>query len=74
MLRERDTQVAQAKENLARIPMTYKSRWRPPTTSSSRQNKWSPCRKNYLRRKEARRVSAQGLKQGTYLQSQAEAR
>jgi outer membrane protein TolC len=73
-LRERDTQVAQAKENLARV------RDEIDVTTEAAYNKLQRTRQMVAvsqellaTRQEARRVSANGLARGTYLPSQAKA-
>jgi outer membrane protein TolC len=73
-LRERDTQVAQAKENLARV------RDEIDVTTQAAYNKLQRTRQMVAvsqellaTRQEARRVSASGLARGTYLPSQAKA-
>jgi len=73
-LRERDAQLAQAKENLARISDEVEVRVQTAYNKVQRtQQMVSVSQELLATRQEARRVSAQQLKQGTYLRSQADA-
>ena len=73
-LRERDAQLAQAKENLARISDEVEVRVETAYNKLERTQQMVAVSEELLAaRKEAQRVSAQGLSQGTYLPSQAEA-
>lgn len=73
-LHERDAQVAQAKENLARIRDQVQVKVETAYNKLAQtQQMLSVSRELLAAREEARRVSAQGLEQGTYLRSQAEA-
>jgi outer membrane protein TolC len=73
MLRERDAQLAQAKENLARISDEVEVKVQTAYNKLERTEQMVAVSQELLAaRKEARRVSAQGLEQGTYLPSQAE--
>jgi outer membrane protein TolC len=73
-LRERDAQLAQAKENLARINDEVEVKVQTAYNKLERTEKMVAVSQELLAaRKEARRVSAQGLEQGTYLRSQAQA-
>jgi len=73
-LRERDAQLAQAKENLARISDEVEVRVQTAHNKLERTQQMVAVSQELLAaRKEAERVSAQGLSQGTYLRSQAEA-
>jgi len=70
---ERDTQVAQAKENLARIRDEVEVKVETAYNKLEQTEQMIAASQELLTaRKEARRVSAQGLEQGTYLRSQAE--
>ncbi len=72
-LRERDAQLAQAKENLARIGDEVELRVQTAYNKLQRTQQMVAVSEELLStRKEARRVSAQQLEQGTYLRSQAE--
>ena len=72
-LRERDAQLAQAKENLARINDEVELRVQTAYNKLQRTQQMVTVSEELLStRKEARRVSAQQLEQGTYLRSQAE--
>jgi len=72
-LHERDTQVAQAKENLARIRDEVEVKVETAYNKLEQTEQMIAASQELLTaRKEARRVSAQGLEQGTYLRSQAE--
>ncbi len=74
MLRERDTQVTQAKENLARIRDDVQVKVETTYNKLEQTEQMVAVSQELLAaRQEARRVSAQGLKQGTYLHSQADA-
>ena len=74
MLRERDAQAAQAKENLARISDEVEVKVQTAYNKLERTEQMVAVSQELLAaRKEARRVSAKGLEQGTYLRSQAEA-
>jgi outer membrane protein len=73
-LRERDAQLAQAKENLARIKDEVEVRVQTAYNKMERtQQMVAVSRELLATRQEARRVSAQQLQQGTYLRSQAAA-
>ncbi|MGA2416511.1 MAG: TolC family protein [Candidatus Sulfotelmatobacter sp.] len=73
-LRERDAQLAQAKENLARISDEVEVRVQTAYNRVERTQKMIVVSRELLAtREEARRVSAQQLQQGAYLPSQAEA-
>ena len=73
LLRERDSQLAQAKENLARINDEVEVKVQTAYNKLERTQQMVAVSQELLAaRKEARRVSAQGLEQGTYLRSQAE--
>jgi len=73
MLRERDEQLAQAKENLARISDEVELRVQTAYNKLERTQKLIAVSQELLAtRKEARRVSAQQLERGTALHSQAE--
>ncbi|HXM69482.1 MAG TPA: TolC family protein [Candidatus Acidoferrum sp.] len=73
-LRERDAQLAQAKENLARISDDVEVRVQTAYNRVERtQQMIAVSRELFATRQEARRVSAQQLQQGTYLRSQADA-
>jgi outer membrane protein TolC len=73
-LRERDAQLAQAKENLARISDEVEVRVQTAYNRVERTQKMIAVSRELLAtREEARRVSAQQLQQGAYLPSQAEA-
>jgi outer membrane protein TolC len=73
-LRERETQVAQARENLARISDDVEVKVQTAYNKLERAEQMISVSQELLAaRKEARRVSAQGLERGTYLRSQAEA-
>ncbi|HUK47706.1 MAG TPA: TolC family protein [Terriglobales bacterium] len=74
MLRERDAQLAQAKENLARISDEVEVRVQTAYNKLERTQQMVAVSQELLAaRKEAQRVSAQGLSRGTYLPSQADA-
>ena len=73
-LRERDAQLAQAKENLARISDAVQVRVQTAYNKMERtQQMVAVSRELLATRQEARRVSAQQLQQGAYLRSQADA-
>jgi len=73
-LRERDAQLAQAKENLARITDEVEVRVQTAFNKVERTQQMVAVSQELLAtRQEARRVSAQQLQQGTYLHSQADA-
>jgi outer membrane protein TolC len=73
-LRERDTQVAQAKENLARICDEVEVKVETAYNKLEQTGQMVAVSQELLAaRQEAQRVSAQGLERGTYLRSQAEA-
>jgi outer membrane protein TolC len=73
-LRERDSQLAQAKENLARIGDEVEVRVQTAYNKLERtQQMVAVSRELLATREEARRVSVQQLQQGTYLRSQADA-
>jgi outer membrane protein TolC len=72
-VRERDAQLAQAKENLAKVRDEVEVRVQIAYNKLERTQQMVAVSKQLLdARKEARRVSGQGLEQGTYLRSQAE--
>lgn len=72
-LRERDAQLAQARENLARISDEVELRVQTAYNKLERTRQMVAVSRELLAtRAEARRVSAQQLDQGTYLRSQAE--
>ena len=74
MLRERDAQLAQSKENLARITDEVEVKVQTAYNKLERTEQMLAVSQELLAaRQEARRVSAQGLERGTYLRSQAEA-
>src|ERR1700751_1355338 len=73
-LRERDAQLAQAKENLARISDDVEVRVQTAYNKVERTQEMVAVSQELLAtRREARRVSLQQLKEGTYLRSQADA-
>lgn len=73
-LRERDAQLAQAKENLARISDEVEVRVETAYNKLERTRQMVAVSRELLAtRQEARRVSVQQLQQGTYLRSQADA-
>jgi outer membrane protein TolC len=73
-VRERDAQLAQAKENLARISDEVEVRVQTAYNKLERTRQMVAVSQELLAtRQEARRVSAQQLQQGTYLRSQADA-
>ncbi len=73
-LRERDAQLAQAKENLARINDEVEVRVQTAYNKLERTQQMVAVSQELLAtRQEARRVSAQQLKEGAYLPSQADA-
>jgi outer membrane protein TolC len=72
-VRERDAQLAQAKENLARISDEVELRVQTAYNKLERTEQMIAVSQELLAaRQEAQRVSAQQLQQGTYLRSQAE--
>jgi outer membrane protein TolC len=72
-LRERDTQLAQAKENLARVSDEVAVRVQTAYNKVERTQQMVAVSQELLAtRQEARRVSAQQLKEGAYLRSQAD--
>ena len=72
-LRERDSQLAQAKENLARVSDEVELRVQTAYNKLERTQQMVAVSQELLAaRKEARRVSAQQLERGAYLRSQAE--
>jgi outer membrane protein TolC len=74
MVRERDAQLNQAKENLARVSDEVEVKVQTAFNKLERTKQMLVVSQELLAaRKEAQRVSAQGLEQGTYLRSQAEA-
>jgi outer membrane protein TolC len=74
MLREREAQLRQAKENLARTSDEVEVKVQTAYNKLERTEKMVAVSQELLAaRKEARRVSAQGLERGTHLRSQAEA-
>ena len=73
-LRERDAQLAQAKENLARISDEVEVRVQSAYNKVQRTQQMVAVSQELLAtRQEARRVSAQQLERGAYLRSQADA-
>jgi len=73
-LRERDAQLAQAKENLARISDEVEVRVQTAYNKLERTQQMVAVSQELLAtRQEARRVSVQQLQQGAYLRSQADA-
>lgn len=73
-LRERDAQLAEAKENLARIRDEVEVRVETAYNKLERTRQMVAVSQELLAtRQEARRVSAQQLQQGAYLPSQADA-
>ena len=73
-VRERDAQLAQAKENLARISDEVEVRVQTAYNRVERTQQMVAVSQELLAtRQEAQRVSAQQLQQGTYLRSQADA-
>lgn len=73
-LRERDAQLAQAKENLARISDEVEVRVQTAYNKLQRTQQMVEVSQELLAtRREARRVSAQQLERGAYLPSQADA-
>ncbi len=73
-LRERDAQLAQAKENLARISDEVEVRVQTAYNKVERTQQMVAVSRELLStRQEARRVSAQQLQEGAYLRSQADA-
>jgi outer membrane protein TolC len=73
MLRERDAQLAEAKENLVRIRDEVEVKVQTAYNKLEGTQQMVAVSKELLQaRNEARRVSARGLEQGTYLRSQAE--
>jgi outer membrane protein TolC len=73
-LRERDAQLAQAKENLARISDEVEVRVQTAYNKVERTQQMVAVSQELLAtRQEARRVAAQQLQQGAYLRSQADA-
>jgi len=73
-LRERDAQLAQAKENLARISDEVEVRVQTAYNKVERtQQMIAVSRELFATRQEARRVSAKKLEQEAYLRSQADA-
>jgi outer membrane protein TolC len=74
VLRQRDAQLAQANENLARITDEIEVKVQTAYNKLERTEEMVAVSQELLAaRKEARRVSVQGLEQGTYLHSQADA-
>ena len=73
-LRERDAQLAQAREDLVRIRDEVAVRVQTALNKVERTQQMVAVSQELLAtRQEARRVSAQQLQQGTYLSSQADA-
>ena len=73
-LRQRDAQLAQAKENLARVSDEVEVRVQTAYNKVERtQEMLAVSRELLATRQEARRVAAQQLQQGTCLRSQADA-
>jgi outer membrane protein TolC len=74
VVRERDAQLDQARESLARISDDVEVKVQTAYDKLERTKQMVAVSEELLAaRKEAQRVSAQGLEQGTYLRSQAEA-
>jgi outer membrane protein TolC len=74
VLRQREAQFAQAKENLARVSDEVEVRVQTAYNKLERTQQMIAVSQELLAaRKEAQRVSSQGLAQGTYLPSQAAA-
>jgi outer membrane protein TolC len=74
MLRERDSQLAQSKEDLARITDEIEVKVQTAYNKLERTEQMLAVSQELLAaRQEARRVSTQGLERGTHLRSQAEA-
>jgi outer membrane protein TolC len=74
MLHERDAQLAQSKENLARITDEVEVKVQTAYNKLERTEQMIAVSQELLAaRQEARRESTQGLQRGTYLRSQAEA-
>jgi outer membrane protein TolC len=74
MLRERDAELGQAKENLTRISDEVEVKVLTAYNKLNRSEQMVAVSQELLAaRKEARRVSTQGMQRGTHLQSQAEA-
>jgi outer membrane protein TolC len=74
ILHERDSQLGQAKENLARVSDEVEVRVQTAYNKLERTAQMvAVSQELFAARKEARRVSSQGLERGTYLRSQAEA-
>jgi len=72
-VRERDSQLDQAKENLARVSDEVEVKVQTAYNKLERTEQMVAVSQELLAaRKEAQRVSAQGLEKGTYLRSQAE--
>jgi outer membrane protein TolC len=73
-LHERDAQADEARENLARVRDEVQVKVETAYNKIEQTEKMLAVSEELLAaRKEAQRVSAQGLEQGTYLRSQAEA-
>jgi outer membrane protein TolC len=73
-IKERDAQLEQAKENLARISDEVQVRVQTAYNKLERTQQMVAVSQELLAtRQEARRVAAQQLKEGTYLRSQADA-
>ena len=73
-LRERDAQLAQAKENLARISDEVEVRVQTAYNKLERTQQMVEVSQELLTtRREAQRISAQQLERGAYLRSQADA-
>ena len=73
-LRERDVQLTKAKENQARVSDGIEVKVQAAYNKLERTEQMVAVSREFLAaRKDARRVSAEGLSQGTYLRSQAEA-
>ena len=73
-LREREAQLGQAKENLTRITDEVEVKVQTAYNKLEQTEQMIAVSQELLAaRREARRVSAQGLERGTYLHSQAEA-
>jgi outer membrane protein TolC len=73
MLHERDSQLGQAKENLARVSDEVEVKVQTAYNKLERTAQMvAVSQELFAARKEARRVSSRGLERGTYLRSQAE--
>ena len=73
-VRERDVQVARAKENLTRVRDEIQVKVQTAYNKLEQTEQLVGVSQELFKaRREARRVSVQGLQQGTYLRSQADA-